>query len=247
MKEVVLITGAAKGIGAAIAEEYAKIGKYDIAINYNLSSKKAQELKHELIKKYDINVNIYKANLTKRSEVDKMVDTILKDYGKIDILVNNAGISQYKLFTEITDSEFKEIFDVNVIGTFNVTQSVLKKCMILKHSGNIINISSVWGMVGAACEVSYSMTKSAIISMTKSLAKELSLSGIRVNAVAPGAIMTDMMKNFSKEELKEIEEEIPLNRIGLPSDVAKVVKFLSSEDSSYITGQVISPNGGWVI
>ena len=139
------------------------------------------------------------------------------------------------------------MFQTNVMGVFHVSQSVLKKWMLHQKTGSIINVSSIWGMVGASCEVNYSTSKAAIIGMTKALAKELGLSNIRVNAVAPGAIQTDMLVGFSEEEIENMKEEIPLNRIGKPEDVANVVYFLASDESNYITGQVISPNGGMVI
>lgn len=245
--KTVVITGAAKGIGATIAKEFASLGKFNICINYNHSEKEANELKEYISNKYKVNVNIYKADISDRIQVDNMIDNILRDYSSIDVVVNNAGICEYKLFTDITNTDLQNMINTNIIGTFNVTQSALKKYMIKKKDGVIINISSIWGIVGASCEVNYSISKSAIIGMTKALAKELSLSNIRVNAVAPGVIYTDMMKDFSKEELEDIKSDIPLNRIGNTEDVAGVVTFLASDKASYITGQVISPNGGYVI
>lgn len=247
MNKTILITGAAKGIGAAIAKEFAILNTYNICINYNTSEKEAIELKKELEEKYNINVEIYKADISNREEVDNMIDKILSKFSSIDVLVNNAGICEYKLFTDITLDDMNKMIDTSIIGNFNVTQSVLKKYMINQKQGNIINISSIWGMVGSSCEVNYSTSKAAIIGMSKALAKELSLSNIRVNVVAPGVIYTDMMKGFSDEELEMIKEDIPMNRIGETKDVAGVVKFLASDDAKYITGQVISPNGGYVM
>ena len=245
--KTVIITGAAKGIGAAIAKEFAIIGGYNICINYNNSKKEAEKLKEYLSSNYNSNVTIYKADISNRDQVDKMIDNIISDYKSIDTVVNNAGICEYKLFTDITNTDMQNMINTNIIGTFNVTQSALKKYMINKKDGVIINISSIWGLVGASCEVNYSISKSAIIGMTKALAKELSLSNIRVNAVAPGVIYTDMMKDFSKEELEQIKSDIPLDRIGNVEDVSGVVTFLASDKAQYITGQVISPNGGYVI
>ena len=247
MNKTILITGAAKGIGAAIAKEFASLNTYNICINYNTSEKEAIELKKELEEKYNVNVEIYKTDISNREEVDSMVDKILSKFSSIDVLVNNAGICEYKLFTDITLDDMNKMIDTSIIGNFNVTQSVLKKYMINQKQGNIINISSIWGMVGSSCEVNYSTSKAAIIGMSKALAKELSLSNIRVNVVAPGVIYTDMMKGFSDEELEMIKEDIPMNRIGETKDVAGVVKFLASDDAKYITGQVISPNGGYVM
>ena len=247
MNKTILITGAAKGIGAAIAKEFASLNTYNICINYNTSEKEAIELKKELEEKYSVNVEIYKADISNREEVDSMVDKILSKFSSIDVLVNNAGICEYKLFTDITLDDMNKMINTSIIGNFNVTQSVLKKYMINEKQGNIINISSIWGMVGSSCEVNYSTSKAAIIGMSKALAKELSLSNIRVNVVAPGVIYTDMMKGFTDEELEMIKEDIPMNRIGETKDVAGVVKFLASDDAKYITGQVISPNGGYVM
>ena len=247
MKKTIVITGAAKGIGAAIAEEFAITKEYNVCINYNTSQTEATELKKYLEEKYSINVEIYKADVSNREEVDKMMDSILSRFYSIDVVVNNAGICEYKLFNDISLDDMQKMLNINVVGNFNIIQSALKKYMLNKKDGSIINISSIWGMVGASCEVNYSTSKAAIIGMSKALAKELALSNIRVNVVAPGVIYTDMMKGFSKEELDMIKEDIPMNRIGETKEVASVVKFLASDDSKYITGQVISPNGGYVI
>lgn len=245
MKKTILVTGASRGIGREIANTFAK-DNYNVCINYNNSVKEALELENNL-KCEGYSVIAFKCNVANRVEVDNMIDFVLANFGTIDVLVNNAGIADYKLFTDITEEDMKNMIDTSLMGTFNVTQSVLKKCMINQKAGTIINISSIWGMVGASCEVHYSMVKSGIIGFTKALAKELGLSNITVNAVAPGVIDTDMMKDFSAEEINSIKEEIPLNRIGNVEDVAGVVKFLASDSASYITGQVISPNGGMVV
>lgn len=245
MNKTVIITGAAKGIGRAIAKDFAYSG-YNVCINYNSSEKEAKELCEELAQN-GCSVIIYKADITDRNQVDKMVEYVIGTFGNIDVLVNNAGISEYKLFIDINEEDLQRMLNVNIMGTFNTTQSVLKKSMIPRKDGTIINISSIWGMVGASLEVAYSTSKAAIIGMSKALAKELAPSNITVNVVAPGAISTDMLATLSDEDMKVLTEEIPLGKIGAVEDVAATVKFLASYEARYITGQVISPNGGLVI
>ncbi len=241
MNKVILVTGASRGIGNNIAKTLAKENM--VIANYNKSKNEAIKLKEDL-QKENINIDIIKADVSNRSEVKEMIEQILKKYGRIDVLINNAGISQYKLFTDITDEEWDNIINVNLKSNFIVTQEVVKN-MISRKSGLIINISSIWGVTGAAMEVAYSTSKAGIIGLTKSLAKELGPSNIRVNAIAPGMIDTSMNSKFSEEEIDDIKEEIPLERIGKPAEVTKCIKWLLED--TYTTGQVISINGGWNI
>ena len=240
--KTILITGAAKGIGKNLAENLAMEG-HQIIINYNTSEESAKKMKEELEEK-GCSVTIFKADISNKQEAKKLVDFAINTYQRIDILINNAGIDSIGLFTDISEQEWKKILDVNLNSVYYVTQEVVKN-MIKQKQGCIINISSIWGIVGASCEVAYSVSKAGIDAMTKSLAKELGPSNIRVNSIAPGIIETSMNDNLSKEEQKEIIKEIPLGRRGKASDVYKCVKWLIED--SYTTGQIISPNGGWVI
>lgn len=235
---VILVTGASRGIGREIAKNLAEKGHKVIA-NYNKSEEHAQSLQ-----KQNENIEIYKADVSKREEVKKMVEYILNKYGKIDVLVNNAGICESKLFTDVTDEDWQKIINTNLYSAFCTTQEVLPN-MIHNKNGCIINISSVWGLVGASCETIYSIAKAGIDAMTKSLAKELGPSNIRVNSIAPGIIDTDMNKNLSEQEIDELKQEIPLNKIGKTLDISKCIQWLIEDE--YTTGQVISINGGWVI
>ncbi len=238
MEKVILITGASRGIGREIAEKLAQKG-YQVIANYNKSEKKAQELKEEYP-----NIDIYKADVSKREEVQKMIEYIINKYKKIDVLINNAGISSSGLFTEVTDEEWNRIINNDLYSVFCTTQEVLSN-MIMRKQGCIINISSVWGLVGSSCETIYSVAKAGVDGMTKSLAKELGPSNIRVNSIAPGIIDTDMNVNYTVEEIEAIKEEIPLEKIGKKTDISKCVEWLI--DDEYTTGQIISINGGWVI
>lgn len=235
---VILVTGASRGIGREIAKKLAEKGNIVIA-NYNKSEEQAQNLQKE-----NNNIDIYKADVSKRDEVKQMIEFVLGKYGKIDVLVNNAGISENKLFTDITDEDWQKVINTNLYSAFCVTQEVLPN-MINNKSGCIINISSIWGMVGASCEAVYSIAKAGIDAMTKSLAKELGPSNIRVNSIAPGIIDTDMNKNLTQEDIENIKNEIPLERIGKTIDISKCVEWLIED--TYTTGQIISINGGWVI
>lgn len=242
MQEVAIVTGASKGIGREIAKELAQEGIQVIA-NYNKSEKEAKNLQEELAKK-NIKLDIFKADVSKREEAKKLINYALEKYGKIDILINNAGISEYKLFTDETDEDWNRVINTNLYSAFIMSQEASYN-MIHNKKGCIINISSIWGIVGGALEVLYSISKAGIDGMTKALAKELGPSNIRVNSIAPGMINTKMNSKFTKQEIEEIKEEIPLEKIGEPSDIAKCVKWLVKD--TYTTGQVISINGGWII
>ena len=242
MEEVAIVTGASKGIGREIAKELAQEGIQVIA-NYNKSEKEAKSLQEELAKK-NIKLDIFKADVSKREEAKKLISYALEKYEKIDILINNAGISEYKLFTDETDEDWNRVINTNLYSAFIMSQEASYN-MIHNKKGCIINISSIWGIVGGALEVLYSISKAGIDGMTKALAKELGPSNIRVNSIAPGMINTKMNSKFTKQEIEEIKEEIPLEKIGEPSDIAKCVKWLVKD--TYTTGQVISINGGWII
>lgn len=235
----VLITGAGRGIGSACAKEFAAAG-WHVVINYNKSEKEALALSQS------IGGTAVRADITNAEDVAKMYSHLASQGIFIDCLVNNAGISSDKLFIDISEQEWDNVFDVNVKGTFLVTKAFLPN-MINKKSGSIINISSIWGEIGAAGEVHYSASKSAVIGMTKALAKELAPSNIRVNCICPGYIDTEMNSNYTSQEVADITDEIPLGRIGTIFEVAKSVVFLASDSSSYITGQVLGVNGGWNI
>lgn len=242
MKKIILITGASRGIGRNIAYNLALEGNIVIA-NYNKSEKAAKSLQAEL-KEKNINIDIFKADVSKKQEVDNLINFVIEKYNKIDVLINNAGISEEKLFTDYTVEEFDNMMKVNLYSVFYATQTAVKH-MIREHSGSVINISSIYGITGGSCEVPYSMAKAGIDGMTKALAKELGPSNIRINSIAPGAIDTDMNNNLTEDEWKLVEEETPLNRKGKPIDITRCVKWLIEDD--FTTGQVISPNGGLVI
>ena len=189
-------------------------------------------------------MDLFKADVSKREAVKKMVEFCINKYNKIDVLINNAGISDIKMFQDITDEDWNLMLQTNLTSSFYTIQESLNS-MINRKEGCIINISSIWGLVGAACEVHYSVSKAGLDAMTKSLAKELGPSNIRVNSIAPGIINTDMNKHLNIDELKKIEDESPLGRIGKTADISRCVKWLM--DDKYTTGQIISINGGWNI
>ena len=243
-KKTVLITGVARGIGKAMSKAFAKEG-YNVLVNFNKSENEAKEL-YTILNEKNFSVKLFKANISNREDVEDMVDYCIKEFGGLDVLVNNAGVSQDKLFTDITDEDWDNMMNINLKGSFYCSQVALKY-MISEKKGNIINISSIWGISGASCEVHYSITKAGIIGMTKALAKEVGPSNIRVNSIAPGVINTDMLSGYNEEDIDALVEETPLMRLGTPEDIANCAIFLASDKSNFITGQVISPNGGFVI
>ncbi|MBP1560957.1 MAG: 3-oxoacyl-ACP reductase FabG [Oscillospiraceae bacterium] len=244
MNKTVLITGASRGIGRAAAAAFAQNG-YDVAVNYNKSAEAAETLCTEL-SRYGVKVKSFSADVADKSAVNEMVRKIEGDLGKISVLVNNAGIAEQALFSDITEEMWDRMFAVNVKGAYNCTQAVLPH-MIHNKYGRIINISSMWGISGASCEVHYSASKAALIGFTKALAKETGLSGITVNCIAPGVIATEMNGHLSEEIMDELKNETPLNRIGTPEDIAEAIMFLASDKASFITGQVLSVDGGFIV
>lgn len=242
MKKIVLITGAAKGIGAACCRVFSN-ASYFVLMHYFKSEEKALELCHE-IKIFGGRCEILKADLSKEEEVEKMFFEIEKNYGFVDVLINNAAIAQQKLFLDTSLKDWNEIFNVNLFSMFFCCKKILPN-MIKNKKGKIINISSVWGEVGASMETIYSSSKAAVIGFTKALAKEVALSGVNVNAIAPGVIKTDMLKELSKDEMKDLKAQIPIGKIGRPLDVANAALFLADERSSYINGEVLDVGGGF--
>jgi len=244
MKKTVLVTGASRGIGRATATVFAH-NNYNVIINYLRSEQEALALE-ERLKQQGCSVMIYQADVTQRAQVVAMIAESEKKFGSIDVLINNAGISQFKLFTEISEEEWELMLATHLKGMFNCCQGVLPQ-MIHRKRGKIINIASIWGLVGASCEVHYSTAKAGMIGFTKALAKELGPSGILVNCIAPGIIDTEMNKRLVEAEQNQLIEDTPLQRFGQPEDIAKLTLYLASDNADFITGQVISPNGGFVI
>lgn len=244
MKEAVLVTGASRGIGLATAQLFAAKG-HPVVLNYNHSRESAFAAARDINAAGGMAAAI-QADVSRPDEVDSLFAEAERQLGHIGILVNNAAAARQCLFTDITYSEWRDTFAVNVDSMFHCSQRALPS-MLRQHRGCIINISSMWGQVGASCEVLYSATKAAVIGLTKALAQEVGPSGIRVNCVAPGVIDTDMNAHLSADDLEALKEATPLMRLGTPQDVAEAIYFLSSDQASFLTGQVLSPNGGMVI
>jgi 3-oxoacyl-[acyl-carrier protein] reductase len=244
MRKTVLITGASRGIGRATAEIFATEG-YNVVINYLGSQRHAEEL-YAALEAKGYPALAVKADVALRPQVDAMVHSAVSRFGGIDVLVNNAGIAQQKLFGDITQCDWDRMLAVNLTGVFNCCQAVLPH-MLHNKSGRIVNVSSMWGVAGASCEVHYSAAKAAVIGFTKALAKELGPSNIQVNCVAPGVIDTDMNAELSADDRAALIEQTPLMRIGTPLDAAQAIYFLASDKAAYFTGQVLGVNGGFVI
>lgn len=235
-----VITGSARGIGAATAALFADLG-YNVVINYNTSEAEALALKEKLGEK----AIAVKADVSRPEGARLLFDAAKQNFGLVDVLVNNAGIAQQKLFTDITQEDYDRMFDCNVRSVFNCCQCALPD-MIHRKYGRIINISSMWGITGASCEVHYSASKAAVIGLTKALAREVAPSGITVNCIAPGVIDTPMNKGFDEETMAQLRDETPVGRIGTPEDVARAILFFADEKNGFITGQVLSVDGAFI-
>ena len=238
------ISGASRGIGRAAALKLASLG-YDLALNYHTNYDAAQNVQHEA-QKYGVKVLLLAGDIADENNVREMFRKIGETFGGADVVVNNASFAEQLMFQDITYEKWRRMFAVTVDGAFFTVQNALPH-MLHEKRGRIINISSIWGEVGASCEVHYSAAKGALIAMTKALAKELGPSGITVNCITPGVIDTDMNAHLSAEDLAELCEETPLGRLGSPDDIAETVAFLASAEAGFITGQIIGVNGGFVI
>ena len=238
------ISGASRGIGASIAIKLAQEG-YDLALNYHTNTKAAQKVE-KLAQNYGAKTLVLQGDIANGEKVKQMFQQANEHFGGIDVLINNAGIAEQLMFQDITYDKWRRMFAVTVDGAYFCLQNVLAHMIKQKH-GRIINISSMWGEVGASCEVHYSAAKGALIAMTKALAKELGPSGITVNCITPGVTTTEMNSHLSEEDLDALKAETPLNALGEPVDIAEMVAFLASDKAKFITGQIIGINGGLVI
>ena len=239
----VWITGADRGIGAAIAHRFADTGNR-IVLHYHKNEQQAQQTQAQLEAK-GASVLLCQGDVKKDEDIERIHRQIVQTCGEVDVFVHNAGMAQQKLFPDISRMEWNDMMDVHVTGAYLCIQRVLPS-MISKKKGKIVLISSIWGLVGASCEVHYSTAKAALLGLTKALAKEVAPCHIQVNCVAPGLIQTDMMASFSEEDIGAMCDDIPAGSLGTAKQVASAVHFLCSKEADYITGQVISPNGGYI-
>ena len=244
MSKTAVITGGTRGIGRACALKFAREG-YSLALIYKSRRKEALQLA-EILAENGAEAELYCCDVSSYKDAEKTAQAILQRFGRVDVLVNNAGISSIDLLIDQNEEDWDRIMGVNAKGVFNFTRHILPH-MLSEKKGSIVNISSMWGITGASCEVIYSASKAAVTGFTKALAKETAPSGVRVNCVAPGVIDTEMNSCLEPEAVKALEEEIPLMRIGKAEEVAEAVFFLASEKASYITGQILSADGGMVI
>ena len=244
MRKVALITGASRGIGRACARLFAENG-YSVLINYHRSEQAAQELLRELLDK-GCDARLLRADVSDSAQVDALCAQALSAFRHVDVLINNAAIAQQALLTDLSDQDWRRMMAVNLDAAFYCCRALLPG-MISRRCGSILNVSSMWGQVGASCEVSYSAAKAGLIGFTKALAKEVAPSGVRVNCLCPGVIDTDMNAALSDETRRELAEETPLGRLGTPEEVARAALFLCGESASFITGQVLGVNGGLIV
>lgn len=244
MAKVALVTGASRGIGRATAEAFARAG-YQVAANYSRSKEQIEQFSAQMEREGCAVIPV-QADVSDPEQVERMVQTVQRQFGHIDVLVCNAGIARQGLLTDFSPADWRQMMSVNLDGTFYCCRSVLPG-MIRRQSGCIITTSSIWGITGASCEVPYSAAKAGIIGLTRALAKEVGPSGIRVNCIAPGVIDTEINGNLTPEVMAQLREETPLGTIGTPKQVADLALYLAGEGASFLTGQVISPNGGFLI
>lgn len=239
-----LITGGSRGIGAASARAFARRG-WGVAVNYRQSRGAAEALVDEL-KELGVPALAVQADVSRWEEVVRMVDNVLENFCQLDILLCNAGVAHWGLLSELEEADWRRVMGVNLDGVYHCCRAVIPH-MVRRQQGSIVTLSSMWGQVGASCEAAYSAAKGGVIALTRALAQELGPSNIRVNCVAPGVIRTDMNRELSEQELSALAEQTPLGRVGEPEEVAAAIAFLASEEASFLTGQVLSPNGGLVL